>query len=383
MNTDEHTGLPPLPELSDARIDEIEDALFSAIARDRVVAMAAERETVQKRARRRRTVWWSTAAAAVVVLGAVAIGPVLAGSVVTGGDAGSVAVDEGSPELHSAPDVGTDAGFVAGGDRVGDGAAGQTAAGEAQRQIIATAQAAVRVDDVAAAAQAVGAAAEARGGYVESMNVARTGTSAQDAAEGVRTGDAILPMPPMSGTWVTVRVPADQLTGAIDELSTLGTVESSSITREDVTDQVVDLEARVDALETSVDRLTALMGTARSVSDLLAAETALSQRQAELESYRQQLESVEDRVAMSSLTVSLAERHATVSADPAGFADGLVNGWNGLVAAVNGLVIGLGFLLPWLAVAAVAALIVWGIVRMRRRRRARASAPPADAHDAS
>lgn len=381
MNTDEHTGLPPLPELSDARIDEIEDALFSAIARDRVVAMAAERETVQKRARRRRTVWWSTAAAAVVVVGAVAIGPVLAGSLVTGG-ADSAVVDEGAPELHSAPHVGTDTGLVVGGDRVVDGTAGQTA-GEAQRRIIATAQASVRVDDVAAAAQAVGAAAEARGGYVESMNIARTGASAQDAAEGVRTGEAILPMPPMSGTWVTVRVPADQLTGAIDELSALGTVESSSISRADVTDQVVDLEARVDALETSVDRLTELMGTAGSVSDLLAAETALSQRQAELESYRQQLESVEDRVAMSSLTVSLAERHATVSADPAGFTDGLVNGWNGLVAAVNGLVIGLGFLLPWLAIAAIAALVVWGIVRMRRRRRARAAAPSADADDAS
>ncbi len=68
----------------------------------------------------------------------------------------------------------------------------------------------------------------------------------------------------------------------------------------------------------------------------------------------------------------------TVTADPAGFGDGLAAGWNGLVATLNGIVIAIGFLLPWLAVAAVAALIVWGVVRLvRGRRRGRADAVPA------
>ena len=82
---------------------------------------------------------------------------------------------------------------------------------------------------------------------------------------------------------------------------------------------------------------------------------------------------------MSTLSVTLVPDTEPVEADPAGFTDGLAAGWNGLVATLNGIVIALGFLLPWLAVAAVVALIVWGVVRLvrgRRRRRADA-APPA------
>lgn len=127
-----------------------------------------------------------------------------------------------------------------------------------------------------------------------------------------------------------------------------------------------------------MDRLTALMAQAQNVSDLIAAESALSERQALLESYQQQLAMLEDQVELSSLTVSLAPAVEKVEADPAGFADGLLAGWNGLVATLNGIVIALGFLLPWLLVAAIAALVVWGVVRLvrRRRRAAEADASP-------
>ena len=93
----------------------------------------------------------------------------------------------------------------------------------------------------------------------------------------------------------------------------------------------------------------------------------------------QQLTSLEDQVALSSLTVSLVEKTERIEADPAGFGDGLVAGWNGLVATLNGLVIGVGFLLPWIAVAAVVALVVWGIIALVRRRRARTAATPGSA----
>ena len=102
-----------------------------------------------------------------------------------------------------------------------------------------------------------------------------------------------------------------------------------------------------------------------------------------MESYRQQLEDLEGRVATSSLTVTLVEPSEPVEADPAGFGDGLAAGWNGLVATLNGIVIGLGFLLPWLLVVAVVVAAVWLIVigrRARARRRAASVAPtPEDA----
>jgi hypothetical protein len=371
MTAREHPAPPPLPDLSDERIDEIEDALFAAIARDRTLERGRELSAARKRARRRRAVWWTTAAAAVVVVGAVAIGPSLGR--LSSGAAGS-AVDTGD---QSAPAPESGNGFVVGADGakgtdLGSSAGSDPDAAVAAREIIATAQATVRVDDVAAAAQAIGSAAAEHGGYVESMNVGQEGVvpTPDPAANGGVVSDTV-PLPaPVTGAWVTVRLPADELTGAIDELSALGTVESSSISRQDVTEQAVDLRARIDALQASVDRLTELMAKAGSVGDLIAAESALSQRQADLESYQQQLKSLEGQVAMSSLTVSLTPAQKAVKADPAGFGDGLAAGWNGLVATLNGIVVGLGFLLPWLVVAAMVGLVVWWIVRMRRRRAA-------------
>src|SRR5690606_35618638 len=119
----------------------------------------------------------------------------------------------------------------------------------------------------------------------------------------------------------------------------------------------------------SVDRLRELMAETGSLSELIDAEVALTERQAELESYQQQLAALEDQIALAALDVDVVPRGSAVSADPAGFGDGLLAGWNGLIVSLNALVIALGFLLPWLAIAGVVILLVW-VLRRRRRPRA-------------
>jgi hypothetical protein len=189
--------------------------------------------------------------------------------------------------------------------------------------------------------------------------------------------------PSPMNSWVQVRVPSDALAQVMTDAGGLGNVGDSSVARQDVTAEGIDLRARVAANEASVERLQGLIREAESVADLVAAESALAERESELESYRGQLEMLEDRVAMSTLTVSLASDEAP-SANPGGFTDGVVAGWNGLVTSLNAVVVAAGFLLPWLAVIAVGGLVVFGIVRTRRSRRRRgvigtsASAPELD-----
>lgn len=354
MNTEQPTGAS-LPELSARRIDEIEDALFADIAADR-----------RRRRARRGRMWLAGGAAAGVVAIAAIIAPSLGGVVGGGGgfsSADGAAIEPGATvaEDAPAPAVGGDEKFA-----LDQTVADETVAG---RAIITTASASVLVDDPVAAARAVGADAEARGGYVESLSVGSSGQVLPMTSSGDVAYD-VLPSPsPPDGAWITVRVPTDELSDMVVKLSDLGELTSSSINRQDVTDQTIDLQARIDAAQASVDRLTQLMAQAGSLTDLIAAESALSERQAVLESYQQQLESLEGMVEMSSLSVSLTPEFETVTADPAGFGDGVVAGWNGLVAALNGIVIGIGFLLPWIAVVAVVGLIVWGIVRLARRGR--------------
>jgi large-conductance mechanosensitive channel len=369
MNTREHadeTASPPLPELTDERIDAIEQALFADISRDRTA----------QRARRGR--WWigGAAAAAVIIVAAViapSVGTMIGGAAVN--DSGA-APAEGQP----ARDLGGgDSGSLTGTDESAGGgksdgaslAPGAVDSSTGNRDIVTTASATVVVDDVPVAVKAIADAAEAHGGYVESMSIGQNGEAMPiDADTGVAY-DSTYPYPyPQTGGWITVRVPSDQLTDAIAGLSSLGEVTASTIDRQDVTEQTVDLQARVDAAQASVDRLTELMSQATSTADLIAAEAALAERQANLESYQAQLKSLQGMVDMSSLTVTVQPLTEPVEADAHGFLDGLIAGWNGLVATLNGIVIALGFLIPWLVVLGLAGLIVWLVIRAVRRRRA-------------
>lgn len=372
MNTasdDPRDDGPQLPELADDRIEKIEGTLFAAIAKER----GAHRT-------RRTRIWIASAAAAVVIVVAAAIAPTMS-TLVSGGastEAGSapdapVAWDgSGNPDLGMTEESVRDS--ASGAADSGGGALGALDSAAPDREVITTASATVIVDDVTAAAHQVADAATAHDGYVESMSVGQAG---QPIPVDPKTGIAYDTYPSPDGAWVTIRVPADQLSAVVDDLSELGEVTASSISRQDVTQQTVDLRARTEAAQASVDRLTELMSQAASVADLIAVEAALAERQATLESYQQQLEYFEGQVAMSTLTVTLVPVTEPVEADPAGFTDGLIAGWNGLVATLNGIVIAFGFLIPWIVVVGLAALIVWWIVRAIRRRRTQRRTPVA------
>jgi hypothetical protein len=241
-----------------------------------------------------------------------------------------------------------------------------TAIDSENREIIANAQATVRVDDVSVAVEEVAALAERSGGFVESTDI---------SAEPIDVGTSMPPQPGSGYGWISIRVPSADLTDVIDTLGDTGVVVSSSISKQDVTSTAIDLRARVEATRSSVERLTELMSQSGSVAELIEAEVALTDRQAQLESYEQQLTALEDQVAMSSLQVQLTPEAAATTPEPDGFGAGLIAGWNGLIVSLNALVVAVGFLLPWLVVAGVIVLVVFAI--RRRRRRTRGTLPEA------
>lgn len=373
MNTVPRT---PLPELSEDRIDRIERGLFADIDAERAV-----------RRRRRRTGWISAGAAAAVIVVAAAIAPAVGGIVTPPASVESAVAPAGadSASLPQGQDaLSTEAG-AADDFASAEGGAGASASDTpANRDIITSASVNLTVDDVATAADDVADAADAAGGYVQSQSVGRSGAPLP-VDPGIGGPDVGHPEPYVGGEsgWITVRVPADELSVFVSDLSGIGEVTQSSIDRQDVTDQTIDLRARVEATQASVDRLQELLAQAGDLGDLIAAESALAERQATLESYQQQLKSLEGQVELSTVSVSLSPRVERVSADPAGFGDGVAAGWNGLIATMNGLVIAIGFLLPWLAVLGVVGLIVWAIVRVRRagRRRRDTTAAASDQQD--
>ncbi|WP_006244196.1 DUF4349 domain-containing protein [Mycolicibacterium tusciae] len=167
-------------------------------------------------------------------------------------------------------------------------------------------------------------------------------------------------------TSVVLRVPVGKLDGVVRELKTLGTVQTAVTTSEDVTAQRVDLDARIKALQTSVDRLLAIMRDARDPEALISAEDALSQRQADLDSLRAQRDALGDRIEYSTVDVTFVAESIGGPApkEYQGFLGQVERGWDTMVFVVGNLVLLFGLLLPWLVVLAVTIGLGYGVIRL-------------------
>ncbi len=176
---------------------------------------------------------------------------------------------------------------------------------------------------------------------------------------------------------LTARIPASELTGAVYRIEALGKVTSVSISRDDVTMQYQDLDARIAALQSSVDRLRALIAGATNTADLIEAESALSSRQGELDSLTSQKNYLADQVDLSTITVQFSTDDVTPSPGPDSFLDGLVAGWNSLLDALRGSVVALGRAIPWVGALVIGAGLVYGVVRIVRARTHPTSSAPA------
>lgn len=218
----------------------------------------------------------------------------------------------------------------------------------AERSVIRNGYISLEVSDPTEAVAEVTDVAEGLGGFVES--------------ESLESASAML----------VLRVPADVLDEAFAAIGEVGEVRSQSRSANDVTEQHVDLQARVEALEQSVERLRELMAGSATTGELIEAETALAQRQQELDGLRAQLQSLESQVAQATISVSLSTT-STLPGGPDTFWDGLVAGWESLAVAGAGALVVFGVLLPWLVLAGLITLVVVLIVRGRRRAKQRRS----------
>ena len=224
---------------------------------------------------------------------------------------------------------------------------------EVQRDVVKTATISITADNPGDAADRASAQVGDAGGRIDSRT--EYGGSALDPAR----------------ITLTLRVPADKLDGVMDGLKGLGTVQSLDMQTEDVTSQRVDLDARIKALQTSVDRLLAIMRDARDPSALIEAESALSQRQADLDSLRAQRAALGEQISYSTITVDLVagETGGPAPEEYRGFLGQMERGWDALVDTGSNLLLLVGLLLPWIGAAIVGLAVLFGLYRLVRLRR--------------
>lgn len=206
------------------------------------------------------------------------------------------------------------------------------------------------VDDVSQASAKVRSIAEASGGYVSSEETHIS--PGDDGASDDR-----------SSAEIVVTVPVDELDTIVSELAGIGKVTERSGDVQDLSQQYTDTTSRVGTLKKSVARLQELIDSADGLEEIVALESELTEREADLESTLAQQKALEKRTSTAPITVDLQSPGAAAE-DPSGFLAGLASGWGAFTTALGAGMTALGAVTPL----AVLGLVIAGPVLWLRRR---------------
>ena len=120
---------------------------------------------------------------------------------------------------------------------------------------------------------------------------------------------------------LTIRVPQEQFSTALERLRRLGTAVTEQVGVQDVTADVVDLEARLRSAQREEESLLSLLDRVTGVADVLAIERELARVRTEIERFEGQLQFLEDRVALATISVFLFTRAVPQGEPPAASLD--------------------------------------------------------------
>jgi len=177
---------------------------------------------------------------------------------------------------------------------------------------------------------------------------------------------------------MTLRVPTPKFSEAMSAFAGLGNVEQQSRKSEDVTTRVIDNDARVRAAERSIRQIELLLGRAEKLSDIIAIESDLARRQADLDSLKSQQAWLEDQTSLSTITVHLNQpATAAHKHDARGFLAGLEGGWTALKGTTVVLLTAVGAALPFAVLVVLFGLPLWVVVRRRLDAHVSAGSAPA------
>jgi hypothetical protein len=169
---------------------------------------------------------------------------------------------------------------------------------------------------------------------------------------------------------MVLRVPSDDFDEALAALEEVGEQASVSTSADDVTTKLIDLSTRVQTQRRSIQRITVLFQQAKSIRDVMAIESELSRRQADLEALERKRAYLAGQASMSTITVGIErtpdKKAATKKTDDDdGFLAGFSAGWGALRSFGIGVATVAGALLPWLAVGAVLGVPLLLLLRRR------------------
>lgn len=267
--------------------------------------------------------------------------------------------DDGSSTSSAAPALrGSATGSTASDARVGVAsnvtATGSTAPLVPGASIVYTGSVDVRVTEVDAATRDAQHKVTAAGGYLFAQR-----SSITDGAP--------------SATLV-FKVPPGQFLATIDALGSLGTEVGRNVRADDVSAQVVDLEARLETAKVSMTRTRDFLTRATNITDVIALEAELAKRETTVEQLQGQLNVVRSQVSAATITLTVGEKlkdsKPTPSDNIPGVLDGLRAGAVAFYNTIRVILLVLFVIVPWVPAIALAGYLTRRVNRWLAPRRA-------------
>ena len=177
-----------------------------------------------------------------------------------------------------------------------------------------------------------------------------------------------------------LRIPQERLDAVLDTIAQLGIVKERSLKAEDVSNQLVDLQARLKNLRQTEVQLQEILKQTGSVGDVLKVTQELSRIREAIEQIDAQLTNLKNQVAYSTIQVNLSSAIATIPPQ-SDLSTQIQNTWNSATNSLVGVSISLLKLAIWLLVYCpywLIPLAIYLFLRRRHRQRPQTQKPDSE-----
>lgn len=150
---------------------------------------------------------------------------------------------------------------------------------------------------------------------------------------------------------LTVRVPENNVTEFLDDLNDKWKVESSRKSSQDVTDRYTELQLELKNRRQELQQLERLMNQTNRTEDLIKIQERMSELRSRIQYLENQLTDLDRRVEYTEVTISYEEPQPFSTEFE--IRESFREAYRGLFNSINLMIVGLGYLLPFLAIGAI------------------------------
>jgi len=163
---------------------------------------------------------------------------------------------------------------------------------------------------------------------------------------------------------VQLSVPADRFDETMASLAKIGAAQSRAISAENVSDQIVDAQARLRNLRHTEADMLRILDRSGKIPDVLDVTQQIAQVREQIEQLDAQLQSMQHRVAYSTISVSIEDEKPVASVEPS-FGTQLGDAWQAALRSLRNvslklasvLLVLVAFAPYWLAITIIALLV--------------------------